>query len=94
MNVLHTIIGDPFSKFVRASMEARNAKLAEQGDLLVKLTPEIEQIFMASSHVSSKRPFSIDVANLAVTVSVIVCSPEGHGRPLAEGGQQAPALEG
>ena len=51
-NVLYTVVGDPFKRWVKEQMEARNKKVTEKGDMIVNMDPEIAAIFRASTSVS------------------------------------------
>ena len=44
-NVIHTIIGVPFQKWVDEKVEKRNKKMAEKLDLMVEMDPAIAEIF-------------------------------------------------
>ena len=53
-NIIHTIVGEPFKKWVHDRVEARNLKVAEEGDMMIELDPEIAEIYRASNAVSGK----------------------------------------
>ena len=54
LNLAATVIGEPFEKWVSAQIEACNAKIAKDQNLMVDLDPDVYRAFMNSSHVSSK----------------------------------------
>ena len=49
INVLNTIVGEPFSDWVRLQIDSRNEKLASDHNLNIELDPEIAAAFRASS---------------------------------------------
>ena len=53
-NVIYTVIGDPFQKWVNEQVQARHAKMTKEHRTEVDMDPEIEAIFQASNHISSK----------------------------------------
>ena len=53
-NVIHTIVGEPFAQWVKARVEARNLKVAEEGNLMIDMDPEIARIYEASNATSGK----------------------------------------
>ena len=53
-NVIATVIGAPFSEWVRQQIETRNAEMAKKQDIMVEMDPEIAVIFRASTKVSRK----------------------------------------
>ena len=54
LNVMSTVCGEAFRKFVKEKIEERNNKLADVKDLTVDMDPEIKAAFLASSHISCK----------------------------------------
>lgn len=50
----HTVIGEPFSSFVRERSEERNESLAERQDLNIAIDPEILQIIKSSTAISTQ----------------------------------------
>ena len=53
-NVVHTVIGEPFAKWVANRITARNTKLAVTQNLNVVLDPKIAAAFAKSSAISRK----------------------------------------
>ena len=53
-NIINTIVGKPFRKWIDDKLEARNTELAEKKEMMIELDPQIEAIFKASNAVSSK----------------------------------------
>ena len=53
-NVCATVLHEEFSKWVKAQVAARHAKVIEQKNLGIMMDPEIAAIFQASTAVSSK----------------------------------------
>ena len=54
INLVYTVVGDPFRLWMEQVMEARNAKIKSDRNLGIELDPEIMRIFRASTSVSSK----------------------------------------
>ena len=52
-NVIHTIVGEPFAKWVSKRMDERNAKRTKEKDM-IQMDPEIAQIYHSSTAISSK----------------------------------------
>ena len=44
-NIIHTIVGQPFKTWVHGRVEARNQKVAEEGEMMIELDPEIAAIY-------------------------------------------------
>ena len=53
-NVIYSLVGESFAKWVKARVDARNVKVAEEGNLNIELDPEIAQIYRDSNAVSGK----------------------------------------
>ena len=54
INVVYTLVGDPFRQWVETVMQARDAKIIEQRSLGIELDPDILRVFRNSTSVSSK----------------------------------------
>jgi hypothetical protein len=54
INVVYTIVGDPFRQWVEAVMTARDNKIKDEKNLGIDLDPEILRVFRNSTSVSSK----------------------------------------
>ena len=59
LDVCYTIIGQPFSDFVREKIVDRNEKLADKNDLNVAIDPKILDIIKSSSQVSTQHGSSV-----------------------------------
>ena len=70
INVVYTIIGEPFSAWVNVEIVSRNDKLAEKQNLLISMDPEIAKAFHASVNISSK--FQSERAVEAMKIAGIV----------------------
>ena len=44
-NVAYSVMGDQFSDWVEEAIEERNARIAEQGNLLMDMDPEVYAAF-------------------------------------------------
>lgn len=53
-NIIHTLVGDPFVVWVQAQIEARNAKIASERDMMIDLDPQIASLFNSSTAVSGR----------------------------------------
>ena len=54
LNVCFTVVGEPFSNFVRERIEHRNEKLTDRNDLNVEVDPEILDVIRRSTNVSTQ----------------------------------------
>ena len=54
LNIMNTVCGEAFRRFVKNQVEERNNKLADVKDLTIDMDPQIKAAFMASSHISCK----------------------------------------
>ena len=59
INVVYTLVGDPFRLWMEGVMQARDAKIKEERNLGIDLDPEILRIFRNSTAVSSKYRFIV-----------------------------------
>jgi hypothetical protein len=53
-NMIYSIVGDPFMKWVKNRVAARNSKVAVTNNLNVQLDPNVAKAFAMSSAVSRK----------------------------------------
>ena len=53
-NVFYTVIGGPFQVFVDKLIEARNTKVAKQGNVMIEMDEEVYEAFKNSKQISSK----------------------------------------
>ena len=53
-NLIYTVVGKPFAKWVEAQMRKRNEKLKADQDMMIDMDPEIAAIFAKSTSVSGK----------------------------------------
>ena len=54
VNVAYSVLGDTFSFWVKEQIEQRNTLIADKGNLLIELDPEVAAAFHASTAVSRK----------------------------------------
>ena len=54
INIVYTIIGNPFSEWVKSEIVKRNTDLAKKQNLLIEMDPEIARAFQSSVNISSK----------------------------------------
>ena len=79
-NIIASVLGEVFNKWVKKQIENRHSKVAVQKDLMIQMDPEIAKIFRDSTAVSSK--YSIFNPNHQ---SIFICSEQGHLSQLALG---------
>ena len=53
-NIIVTLVGQPFRDWIQNRVDQRNAKVAEEGDMMIDMDPEIYKIFSGSNAVSGK----------------------------------------
>ena len=53
-NVSATVLGDVFVDWVKDQIEARNAKVTKQKDLMIEMDPDVAAAFQQSTAISSK----------------------------------------
>ena len=59
-NIIASVLGETFNKWVRKQVEARHQRVSVQKDLMIKMDPEIAKVFRQSNAVSSKStPFPL-----------------------------------
>jgi hypothetical protein len=54
INLVNSLVGQPFSSWVGQQIEQRNSVLAAKNDLMIDLDPEIAKAFHTSTSISSK----------------------------------------
>ena len=52
-NVIHTLLGDVFQKWVDDRVQERNMKVAVEGNQIIDMDPTVAEIFMSSTAVST-----------------------------------------
>ena len=52
VNVAYSILGSTFSAWVKEQIDERNARVAEKGDLMIEMDPEVHAAFMDSTAIS------------------------------------------
>ena len=68
LNVVYSVVGEPFLEWVRKEIASRNEKLAERRQMLIEMDPEIAKAFHASRNISSK--FFDHASEAEVTVCI------------------------
>ena len=56
INVMYTVIKEPFGAWVKQQIEERNRRVAVDKNMLIDMDPEIAEVYAASTSVSSKQP--------------------------------------
>ena len=51
-NIIYTLVGDDFRDWVKSRVDQRNTKVAEEGDMMIDMDPDIYKIFQSSNAVS------------------------------------------
>ena len=54
VNVAYSILDDTFNDWVRSQIQERNERIAEEGNLLIEMDPEVAEAFQNSTAISSK----------------------------------------
>ena len=54
VNVCATVLGDVFVNWVKAQIEARNAKVTKEKDMMIAMDPDVAAAFQLSTAVSRK----------------------------------------
>ena len=54
VNVIYSVLADPFKNWVKAKIEERNEKVIADKDLLIDMDPDVAKAFKSSNAVSSK----------------------------------------
>ncbi len=57
-NIIFTIVGQSFSNWVDRKINERNAKIKEEGKMMINMDPEIAKIFTQSTSVSLQKGVS------------------------------------
>ena len=61
INVVYTIVGEPFHEWVKECIQKRNDDLAAKQDLLLDLDPDIAKAFHASVNISTSNGISAHI---------------------------------
>ena len=62
-NVCASVIGEEFSQWVKTRVNARHEKVADKKDIMIKMDPQMAEIFKASTAVSSKSNVLSSITN-------------------------------
>jgi len=54
INVIMTLVGQPFAQWVKKRVDARHKKVAEEAEMHIHMDPEINEIYRNSKAVSGK----------------------------------------
>jgi hypothetical protein len=85
------VIGGPFQVFVDKLIDARNTKVAKQGNVMIEMDEEVYEAFKSSKQISSKSP-SPQVLPFSNASCLLPCFSESrHRRQPAEDGIEAPS---
>ena len=88
MNVIYTIVGEPFRVWVSELIKGRNDHVAEKNDLMIELDPEIAAAFSSSLNISSKLPYQASRNDRNSFRLTILYSNQGQRRSYIEAWQQ------
>ena len=75
INLIYTIVGQPFAEWVSERVEARNRKLVEEHDMAINLDPEIARCFEQATAVSSKSDLNHNHVSRFLTMPVYLSQP-------------------
>ena len=53
-NVINTIVGEPFAKWVTSKVNQRHAQIAEERDMHIEMDPQVAAVYQKSQAVSGK----------------------------------------
>ncbi len=53
-NVIYTLVGDKFKKWVEKKIQERTDKIMEEQDMAIDMDPEVYKVFKASTHISGR----------------------------------------
>ena len=71
INVAYTVMGEPFSTWVKESIANRNEELARKQKLLIEMDPEVARAFHSSVNISSKF-FTLSPTVYLITLTVLL----------------------
>ena len=54
MNIIYSVVGEPFEQWVKQRIEERNAAVVKEKNMLIDMDPEIAAAFANSTAVSCK----------------------------------------
>ena len=57
----YSILGETFSSWVKQQIDERNARVAEKGDLMIEMDPEVRAAFMESTAISLQKGASANM---------------------------------
>ena len=79
ISVIYTVVGQPFSDWLEGRMQARNEKLAAEGNKMIEVDPAIAACFAASTNISGKwlRATCLRVVTKLVCAGVLVSKGSG-----------------
>ena len=77
-NVIYTILGQRFQDWVTHQVNARNQRVAQEGNNVIQMDPRIAAIFHQSTAISGKFRFLDDIFILSLQGQVLA-SDEGFG---------------
>ena len=82
-NVCATVLKEEFTQWVKDQQDGRHLKVAEKGDVMIQMDPEVKKVFEESIAVSSKFNF---ISNFLIVL--VQYSQERTLSQPAQGGKQ------
>ena len=76
INLINTVIGEPFSAWVSEKVEVRNRKLIEESNSAITLDPEILRAFNDATSISSKSCTNFTLYSVCKFLSSVYLSLE------------------
>ena len=89
INVAYTVIGEPFSTWVKDEISSRNEELAKKKKLLIDMDPEIAKAFHDSVNISSRYNSCLLSSWSSIWLTLMLFSIEWKQCSLAQGWLEA-----
>ena len=87
INVIYSVIGEPFRQWVSEAIKKRNAELADKRDLMIELDPEIAKAFRSSVNISSKYTI-LEVQQCNQRIYTLIIATKGRGVHILKPGSK------
>jgi len=87
INIIYSIVGDPFRNWVKDLVRNRNDVLATKNDLMIELDPEIQKAFHNSVNISSKCNRYIHAFNMLI-IFFFYTATKGRGVHILKPGSK------
>ena len=88
MNLIYTLVQDPFAAWVKERVESRNLKLAEDNNMFIDLDPDIARAFNSSTEISRSASTNRTSMWLTLIVLFLCIAQKGVGAYLLTAGKK------